>query len=181
LVVIRAHFAVLVLSLALLAGCQSNAGKKGLVGTFKIGERAQVGPLIYNVYETQYMVTIGEGAEARVPKNRFLIVHLTVVNGGGATADQSIPTFTLLDDAGESYNEMDNGAGVPQWLGFARKVRPAESTTGNIVFDVAPKHYRLRVADELDEHYALVDLPLTFDTGAPPPPPSNPGSVLPKQ
>jgi len=178
-VVIRWRILVVSLSLALFAGCQSTSSKKGLVGTFKIGERAQVGPLIYNVYETQYMVTLGEGPEARVPKNRFLLVHLSVVNSGGATADQSIPTFALLDDADQSYNEMDNGAGVPQWLGFSRKVRPAESTTGNIVFDVSPKHYRLRVSDELEEHYAFIDLPLTFDTGAPPPQ-VNPSTGLPR-
>jgi len=139
------------------------------VGNFKIGERAQVGPLIYNVYEMQYMVNIGEGADTRVPNNRFLVVHVSVVNSGGASADQSIPTFTLIDDAGTVYTELDNGAGVQQWLGFARKVRPAESTSGNIVFDVAPKHYKLRIADETDEHYGLVDLPLTYGTPTPPP------------
>ncbi len=132
--------------------------------------------MIYNVYETQYMIKIGEGPEERIPKNRFLVVHVTAVNGGAAKADQSIPTFTLMDDAGETFNELDNGAGVPDWLGFSRKVRPAESINGNIVFDVSPKHYHLRIADETDQHFLLVDLPLTFGepTSAPPPPPAAP-------
>jgi len=165
----RARAVLFVLSLAFLAGCQSTTTPKGMVGNFKIGEKAQIGPLIYNVYETQYLVNMGEGADARVPNNRFFIIHLSVVNGGGASASQSIPTFTLIDDSGAVFTELNNGAGVPQWLGFARRVRPAESLTGNIVFDVAPKHYNLRVADETDEHYGLVDLPLSYGNSMPPP------------
>lgn len=165
----RAHAAFIFLSLAFLAGCQSTTTPKGLVGKFKIGERAQIGPLIYNVYETEYLVGVGEGADARIPSNRFLVVHLSVVNGGGVSASESVPAFTLVDDAGATFNELDNGAGIPQWLGFSRRVRPAESVTGNIVFDVAPKHYKLRVADETDEHYGLVDLPLTYGNPMPPP------------
>jgi len=158
---------LIAVSLSLFSGCQST--DKGLVGKFKVGERAQIGPLIYNVYEMQYLMNMGEGADARVPKNRFLIVHLTVVNSGASTSDQSIPTFTLIDDSGVTFTELDNGAGVPQWLGFSRKVRPAESTSGNIVFDVAPKHYTLRIADETDQHYGLVDLPLSYGDAASPP------------
>lgn len=132
--------------------------------------------MIYNVYDTQYLLKLGDEPDVRVPVNRFLTVHLTAVNSGAARADESIPTLTLVDDTGTVYNEMDNGAGVTQWLGFSRKVRPAESVTGNVVFDVAPKHYKLRIADETDSHYALVDLPLTFGDSTPqvesiPPPP----------
>ena len=123
--------------------------------------------MIYNVYDTQYLLKLGDEPDVRVPVNRFLTIHLTAVNSGGAKADESIPTLTLLDDSGAVYNEMDNGAGVTQWLGFARTVRPAESVTGNVVFDVAPKHYKLRIADETDSHYALVDLPLTFGDSTP--------------
>jgi len=148
---------------AWLSACQSTA-HKGLIGDYKIGERVQIGPLVYNVYETQYLV---KSPDSRVPKERFFIVHLSVMNGGAAQSSQSIPAFSLVDDAGQSYNESENGAGVAQWLGFARKIRSAESLTGDIVFDVAPKHYKLRIADETDEHYAFVDLPLDFGEPAP--------------
>ena len=123
--------------------------------------------MIYNVYEAQYLLKLGDGPEARLPTNRFLLVHLSVVNGGSAKTTVSIPTLTVQDDAGQSYTESDNGEGVIQWLGFARKVRPAESLTGTVAFDVAPKHYKLRISDETDEHYALVDIPLSFGESAP--------------
>lgn len=150
----------------LICGCKSLT-KSGEVGTFKIGERAQVGPLIYNAMDTQWNASLGHGDAPRVPKNgRFFIVYLSVVNGGGST-DQNVPTFELVDDKGESHQELDNAEGVPDWLGLERKIHPAESLQGNIVFDVEPKHYKLKVTTEGDEKYAWIDLPLDF--GAPPP------------
>jgi len=38
---------------------------------------------------------------------------------------------------------------------------------GNLVFDVAPRHYKLRVTDEEGQHTALIDLPLEFNAEAP--------------
>lgn len=136
--------------------------------------------MIYNVYEAQYLLKIGDGPDARLPQNRFLLVHLSAVNGGSAKAAVSIPTFSLLDDSGQSYTESDNGDGVPQWLGISRKVRPAESLTGTVAFDVAPKHYKLRIADDTDEHYAMVDIPLSFGEAVPTVEGGVPSSSLPK-
>ncbi|MDQ6678958.1 MAG: DUF4352 domain-containing protein [Acidobacteriota bacterium] len=155
----RLSLAVAAAGFVLIAGCKT--GTHGVIGSYKIGEKVQVGPLIYTVFEAQNLTNIGEGLEARLPKGRFLVIHLSVVNGGG-NSDQQIPTVTLVDDQGESYTELDNGAGVPQWLGLARKVRPAESLTGDVIFDVPPKHYQLRIPDELDDRFALVDIPPTF-------------------
>jgi hypothetical protein len=158
---------VTVLCLGLvLCGCTSLT-KSGELGTFKIGERAQVGPLIYNAMDTQWNTSLGHGDTPRVPKNgRFFIVYLSIVNGGG-TADQNVPTFNLVDDQGGSHPELDSGEGVPNWVGVERKIRPAQSIQGNVVFDVEPKHYRLKVTMEGEEKYAWIDLPLDF--GAPPP------------
>ncbi len=155
----RLCLAAVAAGFALITGCQT--GTRAVIGNYKLGEKAQVGPLIYTVFETQYLTSIGEGVDARLPKGRFLVIHMSVVNGGG-NSDQPIPTVTLVDDQGASYSELDNGAGIPQWFGFARKVRPAESLTGDVIFDVPPKHYELRIPDELDEHFALVDIPVTF-------------------
>jgi hypothetical protein len=153
-----------------LAGCGSRTPE---IRTFSLGERAQVGPLIYNAFDTQWLVSLGEGPSARVPQNRFLLVKMTVVNGG--TADASIPSVSLVDDSGQTYSELSSGDGIPNWMGVLRKLHPAETGQGNIAFDVPPKHYKLRVADEADQ-YALVDIPLRFDNldsnRLPPPPPA---------
>lgn len=162
--------------IALFSACKV-PGKEGPVGTFNIGERAQVGPLIYSVIDSQWMVSIGEGASQRVPKDRYLVVNLSVVNSGGKE-DQNIPSFALIDDAGQTFNEIDDGSGVPHWLGTIRTVRPADSLEGNILFDAPPKHYKLKVSEEGQNRYAYIDLPLNFT-----PPPSvegaAPGSPVP--
>ncbi|MCU1260437.1 MAG: hypothetical protein JWO80_3322 [Bryobacterales bacterium] len=168
-------FVFLFVSLALAAtGCTSLT-KGGDVGTFKIGDRAQVGWLIYNVIDTQWDVKLGLGPAPRIPKSRFFIVNMTVVNSG--PTDQTIPTFNLVDDQGESHPELDNGENVPDWMGVVRKVRPAESFQGNIVFDVPPKHYRLKLTEESEQKYAWIEIPLDF--GVPPPTADQPSDAIP--
>jgi hypothetical protein len=155
----------LVFLLFTLAACRDQS-RSGEVGTVNIGERAQVGPLIYTVLDTQWMVSMGEENSPRLPSNRFFIVNITIVNGGGKEA-VSVPTFSLIDDNGKTYTELESGDGVPQWLGFVRKIRPADTTQGNIIFDVPQKHFKLRVADDTDTSYGYIDIPLNF--GVPPP------------
>ncbi len=132
-----------------------------------------MGPLVYTVIDSEWQPSLGVGPAPRVPKARFLIVNMSVVNGG--SSEQSLPTFMLEDDQGETYPELDSGEEVPDWIGFGRKIRPAESLSGNIAFDVTPKHYKLKLIDENTQVFASVDVPLTF--GPPPIPPPDAGPV----
>jgi hypothetical protein len=131
-----------------------------------MGERAQIGSLIYTVLDTQWAVSLGEGPGARVPANRFFMVNMSVVNSGGRE-DATVPTLTLVDDAGKSYQELDNGEGVKDWMGFIRKVHPAESAQGLVLFDVPQRAFKLRVADEGDQHYGFITIPLSLGDGPP--------------
>lgn len=131
-----------------------------------MGARVEVGHLIYTVLETQWLAQIGAGDTARVPKNRFFLVHLTAVNSGSEELD--VPNVTLVDDKGGTVNELEDGSQVPLWVGFVRKAKPAESINGNVVFDAQPKHYRLKVTDENGEKPALIDIPLSFNSDAAP-------------
>jgi hypothetical protein len=88
------------------------------------------------------------------------------VNSGGA--DLIVPNVTVEDDQGNSYSELQNGDGVPDWIGYLRQVKPAESVRGNLLFDAPPAHYRLRITDENEEKSAYVDIPLSFGVEAPP-------------
>jgi len=131
----------------------------------RMGERVTVGSLVYNVFEDQWKPQLGQGSDARVPKDRFFLIRLNVVNGG--SSDLMVPALTLVDDAGQTYPELPNGDGVPQWTGYLRRVKPAETLQGNIVFDVAPKHYRLRVTDENSQTSREIDIPLNFASETP--------------
>jgi hypothetical protein len=133
---------------------------------FDMGSRVEAGHLVYTVFETQWLPQIGGGDTARVPKNRFFVIRLSAVNSGSEEMD--VPNLTLVDDRGQTIDELQDGDQVPQWIGFVRRVKPADSISGNVLFDAEPKHYRLRVTDENGEKPALVDIPLNFNADAPP-------------
>jgi hypothetical protein len=130
-----------------------------------MGERVTVGSFVYNVFDDQWRTELGEGSDARIPKDRFFLVHMSVLNGG--SAEFLVPTLTLVDDTGQSYAELSNGDQTPSWLGFLCRVKPAETLQGDVVFDVPPRHYRLRVGDENDQKHEEVDIPLSFSDQAP--------------
>ncbi len=125
-----------------------------------LGERATAGALIYNAFETQWAVSLPDKPNPRVPTNRFLLVHLTIVNSSAAPV--TIPSLSVVDDSGEVYNELTNGTGVPNWMGILHTVKPADSEQGNVLFDAPPKHYKLKVTGESEDKFAYIDMPLNF-------------------
>jgi hypothetical protein len=133
------------------------------VNVFHLGDRVQSGPLIYNVLESKWRAQIGDGAESRVPERRFLIVHLSVTNSGAQ--DLNIPPLTVVDQGGQIFNESLDGQGIPYWLGLIRKLKPADTLDGAILFDVDPKSYKLKLDDGSGASLAMVELPLQFEAG----------------
>lgn len=136
------------------------------VPTYGLGERAQVGSLVYNIFETQWSVGFGEGANTRVPANRFLLVRVSVGNAGGRALP--VPSMSLVDDGGNLIEEVSSGERLPNWIGSVRSVQPAEALQGNVVFDAQPRHYKLKISDEDNVKFAYVDLPLNFNPDAHP-------------
>ena len=135
------------------------------VRSYALGEKVALGHISYAVYETQWVPQFGEGPTARVPQHRFFLVRMTAGNSGGD--DLIVPNATIEDDKGNSYPELSNGDGVPEWIGYLRKVKPAESAQGNLVFDAPPAHYKLRITDENEETSAYIDIPLSFGAEVP--------------
>ncbi|HUE20427.1 MAG TPA: DUF4352 domain-containing protein [Bryobacteraceae bacterium] len=156
---VQSYFAAAALAcLAAATACSRAAPPEAQL--HRMGERVTVGSLVYNVFEDQWQAQLGQGADTRVPKDRFFLVRLSVVNGG--SADLMVPALTLVDDAGQTYPEISNGDQVPEWTGYLRRVKPAETLQGNVVFDVPPKHYRLRASDETSQETRDIDIPLNF-------------------
>jgi hypothetical protein len=141
--------------------------------SYSLGEKAILGHIIYTAYETQWVPQFGDGPAARIPQHRFFLVRMSAVNSGGA--DLIVPNVTVEDDQGNSYSELQNGDGVPDWIGYLRQVKPAESAQGNLVFDAPPAHYKLRVTDEDGENGAYIDIPLSFGAEVPTPEVPAPG------
>jgi hypothetical protein len=147
----------------LLNACSSRSYP---VRSYPLGEKVALGHIIYTVYETQWVPQFGEGPSARVPEHRFFLVRMAAVNSGGG--DLIVPNVTIEDDKGNSYPELKDGDGVPEWIGYLRQVKPAESAQGNLLFDAPPAHYKLKITDEDEDHTAFIDIPLSFGAEVPP-------------
>ena len=135
------------------------------VRTYNLGEKVTLGHIIYTVYETQWLTQTGVAPDVRLPQNRFFLVRVNANNTGAS--DLIVPGISVVDDKGNTYQELQNGDGIPQWIGILRSVHPAESATGNVVFDCPPGHYKLKVTDENGERMAWVDIPLSFTNETP--------------
>jgi hypothetical protein len=149
--------ACLFCTLSVFAGC-GPAGSD--IQTYNLGDRVQAGPLAYAAYDTHWYLSLGQPPAPRVPVNRFLVVRMNITNDGAV--DSHVPTLMVIDDSGQTYNELTDGTTVPDWMGIVRKVKPLEAEKGTVAFDVAPKHYKLRVADETDQIVSYIDLPLNL-------------------
>ncbi len=152
----RLFLGVAVLSAAFGLGCQSQSAERA----FQMGEKVSVGPFLYTVFETQWLTHLGTAPDEKVPQNRFLLVRMNIVNSGSKQI--AAPATSLVDDKGNEYSEITTDLGAPQWLGVLRQVPAADSLAGNVIYDVPPGHYRLRLFDDNGDKSVLVDLPLSF-------------------
>jgi len=148
---------------AILVGCLKPPPP---VNVFRLGDRVQAGPLVYNIFEADWRAQLGEGGDVRVPTHRFLIVHLSVTNGSSEAL--SMPALSLVDDAGHAFTESMNGQNVSSWFGLSRKLKPVETLEGRILFDVEPKSYKLKLDDDTNTGpVSMVEMPLRFDVDTP--------------
>jgi hypothetical protein len=155
----RLSFSYVLVAGLVLAGCSK--APKHEAKLYGAGEKAEVGSLTYNLVDSQIMQQLGDDpANPRMPQNRFVVVQVSITNAGREEA--SIPGMTLVDDGGQSYNELADGTGVQRWLGVLRKVGPAQTETGMIVFDAPAKHYKLKLTDEFADEDVSIDMPLSF-------------------
>lgn len=158
------HTICLLAAAAVLGACGKSSPTQSKL-SYKMGDRMQVGPLLYNVLETQWKPQLGDLLSTRIPQNRFLLVRVTITNSGGS--DVSVPLLNLEDSKGNSYQELADGNGVDNWLGMLRTIKPAQTEEGWILFDVAPSGYNLRVTDGGEtgsEQSLLIEIPLSMES-----------------
>jgi hypothetical protein len=159
----RRYLALFAPAALMLSACKGKRAGAGVM-TFKMGERASVGRLIYVVTEAEWKTTLGEGATARVPEHRFLMVRCNITNSGAEPVN--IPLLSLYSEKGEAFRELDNGEHVTNWMGLLRRVSPSETFQGAMLFDVAPAAYKLQITDGGDvenESISYVEIPLQME------------------
>ena len=152
-------FAITISSPFLVPGC---APEKPGIRTYAMAERAEAGYIVYSVLESSWLPRIGEGATARVPQQGFQILRLSITNG--SPTEVSVPGTTLVGASGQEYAELTDGAGIEDWLPVLRRVKPAETVFGWVVFDAPRGDYHLRVSDDAfdpaDAKLAMIQVPL---------------------
>lgn len=160
---------LIVLSLSLLSSCGKHADS---VRTFRMGEKVEVGSLVYTVVSADWRPELGDGNNA---KDRFLVIQLSVTNGGGSP--MASPLTHLIDAQGKEYGELQEVRNFSQWMGLIRNVSPASTESGAIVFDVPLAIYKLKVSDGNveNEKSAQVEIPLELNGPATAPTVSLPG------
>ncbi|MGE5645791.1 MAG: DUF4352 domain-containing protein [Acidobacteriota bacterium] len=154
--------AVLLAALCVFAlGCSTQGSAARGARTYRMGERVQAGPLIYTILDAEWLDQIGEPPNPRMPSNRFLVVRLSVTNSGVVAS--GVPPLAVIDTGGEAHEELNDAGGVSEWLGYLRSVKPADTLTGRVVFDVPAATYQLKVSNDAEPESAvtaLVDIPL---------------------
>jgi hypothetical protein len=154
---------LIVFSLMLsLSGCRHNRDTSS-IGTFRMGEKVQAGPLVYTVLNASWKPII-EGS-SRTPNHRYLFLQVSISNVSNKRIAAS--SFTLQGPTGSEYHELTEGvAGVQDWLNALRNIEPTKTETGYVVFDAPVSAYKLVVTDMTDsgdERYAYVDIPVDLD------------------
>jgi hypothetical protein len=145
-----------------LAGCSNRPSSNRI--DYEMGERITVGPLTYNVVESAWRSQLGTELKPRLPQHRFLLITVSVTNGGGR--EVALPLFQMENSNNETFPESDDGEGVENWFGILRSLTPAGTQQGRLLFDVPLTSYRLRLTDggpAGSEKYVWVTIPLRMD------------------
>jgi len=152
------------LLLPFIAGLVSCGQQSSTRLDYQMGEKVALGPLTYNVVQTTWKNDLGDGFKIRSPQQRFLLVSLSVTNGGGK--EIALPLLSLEGERGQTITELENMDGVPNPIGILRTVAPAQTLQGTILFDTGLASYRLRLTDGNEpgtERVAWVNIPLRMD------------------
>jgi hypothetical protein len=156
---------VIVAVFCVAGGACSMKDRKASAGTdYRLGDQIVLSPLTYTVVESKWAAELGEFPTQRIPERNFLLIRISVTNSGGSPV--TLPFFTLENSAGKTFREVQDGAGVENWLGMLRTVKPAETEDGWILFDAPTNSYRLAIPDPADPDGARVvkvEIPLRLD------------------
>ncbi|GAA1085341.1 DUF4352 domain-containing protein [Nocardiopsis metallicus] len=102
-------------------------------GDFAMGEAAQLGDWVVTVHGTETAATYGEEFFEEQAQGEFVIVDMTVENGGSESTTFDDSALSLIDADGNSHS-----AGVV--LGadsfFLQQINPGNQASGEAVFDV---------------------------------------------
>lgn len=144
--------------LFLFAGCRKSVDTFSL-GTYRMGEIVQAGPLSYQVFEAHWNAEV-PGVTVK-PTDRFLVVSVEVTNNSADTVN--VPAFTLVGTREKTIYETTKGVtDAANWLGMLRSLESGKKLKGVVLFDAPIGSYKLAVSDGGDianEKHAYIEIP----------------------
>jgi len=150
---------ILLSGLLSLLGCSAVMSTKPML--HRMGDRVEVGSLVYRIIEVEWRAQLGTDSQIRTAQNRFVIVRLSITNSAASEAE--VPAMQLIAHGNRLYKEVRDVTGIPDWLGILRRLAPAETLFGRVVFDVPPGDYLLRVSEDSlnpdEARSALIEIP----------------------
>ena len=133
--------------------------------TFKMGEKVQVGGLIYTALESEWKPLLGTIMTPKGPGNRFLIIRMNITNSAGEQRHAPLLSIVTDKEKNDEVMELAEGVELPNWLGILRTLAPAATDDGMIVFEARPGNYLLKVNDGGEpgqEKIAYIEIPLSM-------------------
>jgi len=152
---------LMLVSASISSGCRKGRDAS-FIGTFPMGERVQVGPLVYQILDSSWRNELGSGG--RTPKDRYLFVRMSITNSSGSPV--SVPGLTI-EGGGKTFAEVSEDMDkVDNWFGLLRTIQPSQTEQGWIVFDAPMTAYKLNLSDGGEvgsEKSAHVDIPVSLE------------------
>jgi hypothetical protein len=89
-----------------------------------------------------------------------------VVNSGAEK--RPVSSSKLVDSTTVVYNESTEAQDVDHWLGMVGNLKPGDTLEDNILFDLEPKSYKLKLDDgSKSGRVLMIELPLAFEANKP--------------
>lgn len=155
-----AAFTLALLATLVFTACSGSSSSHVVRG--EMGQKLKVEDISYTVLGADWVEALGEGATARIPNHRFLLVRIAATNESGGPAEMG--SLKLIASNGAEYGEVANGGGVNEWLGMSRELDAKGTKQGVVLFDAPKAVYELQVADAFyDEESgsaALIQIPV---------------------
>lgn len=149
-----------------LYGCGSSTKNSSSKRTYPMGEKVQVGSLVYTVLEADWKTQLTDAVGSKAPAHRYLFLNVSINNTGAS--EVAVPLLEIQNTAGQGTPEVSEGIDeVGEWMGLLRIIQPNQTLQGLMIFDVPVGAYKLKLTDGGDiesEKIALVEIPVSINS-----------------
>ncbi len=136
----------------------TDAVSEPAVPVAQLGQTVHVGYWTYRVNSAEWVPGIANGLTYEQPDAAFLVINLSARNED--RSESVLPPVKLIDASGREFSQSSAGALSDGFFSPLKSLNPGVGSRANVVFDVPPGQYRIRLSGgHLSRDSALVLLP----------------------